>query len=123
MADKLKQLTFLGLFNAYFDCRCNKRNTINALAFEFELEKNLLELYRNLKDSSYTIGRSVCFVITKPKPREIWAADFRDRIVHHLVYNAIKDRFYNRFIYESFSCIPEKGTLAACRRLQHFILE
>ncbi|HSA06364.1 MAG TPA: RNA-directed DNA polymerase [Candidatus Gastranaerophilales bacterium] len=113
-------MNLLNLFNAYFDCRRNKRNTINALAFEFELEKNLMELYEQLKNGTYKIGRSISFVVTKPRPREVWAADFRDRIVHHLVYNAIKERFYKRFIYDSYSCIPEKGTLAACKRLQRF---
>jgi hypothetical protein len=38
---------------------------------------------------------------------------FRDRIVHHLIYNAIKDRFYKRFIAHTYSCIPERGTLKA----------
>ena len=31
----------LDLFQAYFDARKNKRNTINALAFEKHLEANL----------------------------------------------------------------------------------
>lgn len=116
----METFPLIELFDAYFDCRRNKRNSLSALAFEFNLEKNLIELYGELKNGTYAIGRSVCFVVTKPKPREVWAADFRDRIVHHLVYNAIKDRFHSRFIYESFSCIPKKGTLAACKRLQHF---
>jgi len=115
-----EQLTLLSMFDAYFDCRRNKRNSLNALVFEFELERNLMTLYRDLKDGTYTIGTSICFIVTTPKPREVWAADFRDRVVHHLLYNAIKERFHNRFIYDSFSCIPEKGTLAACKRLQHF---
>ena len=123
-AERLKifseQLTLLNLFNAYFDCRRNKRNTINALTFEFELELNLMKLYSELKEGTYTIGKSICFIVTDPKYREVWAADFRDRIVHHLVYNAVNDRFYNRFVHDTFSCIPKKGTLHACKRLQHY---
>ena len=108
------------LFKAYFDCRKRKRNTHSALKFELNLENNLLELYSELKSGTYKIGRCICFVVTKPKPREVWAANFRDRIVHHLVYNAIKDRFHKRFIKDTYSCIPKRGTLAAAKRLLYF---
>nr|WP_321951041.1 DNA cytosine methyltransferase [Burkholderia cenocepacia] len=57
------------------------------------LERNLRRLYDELADGSYMPGRSKCFVITRPKPREVWAAAFRDRIVHHLLYNRIGPRF------------------------------
>jgi len=39
------ELTFEEVVTAYFDCRWRKRNTIHAVAFEFELEKNLFDLY------------------------------------------------------------------------------
>jgi retron-type reverse transcriptase len=103
---------------AYFDCRQNKRNSASALAFEQDLERNLGKLYDDLQDGSYKPGRSICFVITRPKPREVWAADFRDRIVHHLFYNRIAPRFYASFIADSCACIPERGTLYAARRLE-----
>ncbi len=32
------------IFEAYFSCRSNKRNTINALAFELDYESNLIQL-------------------------------------------------------------------------------
>ena len=118
--EKMDDFTLLDLFRAYFECRKNKRNSLNALEFEFDLENNLLQLYHDLKTGNYEIGQSICFVVEKPKPREVWAASFRDRIVHHLICNAIKDRFYNRFIYDSYSCIPEKGTLAAAKRVRYF---
>lgn len=58
--------------------------------------------------------------MTKPKPREVWAASFRDRIVHHLIYNFISERFYKRLIRDTYSCIPNRGTLAAAKQVQHF---
>lgn len=109
---------FTELVQAYFDCRKTKRNTASALAFEQNLERNLIELYDALQDGSYTPGKSICFVITRPKPREVWAAEFRDRIVHHLFYNRISPRFYTGFIADSCACIPERGTLYAAKRLE-----
>jgi retron-type reverse transcriptase len=110
--------TFQELVKAYFDCRKHKRNTSSALAFEQNLERNLTELYDELQTNTYQPGKSICFVITRPKPREVWAADFRDRIVHHLFYNRISPRFYASFIVDSCACIPERGTLYAARRLE-----
>ena len=115
------ELTLTEVFQAYYDCRNHKRNTFNAIEFEFNLERNLIQLYHELLDGTYTIGQSICFVVTKPKMREVWASNFRDRIVHHIVYNRYSDMFYRSFIFDSYACIPEKGTLRAAERVHHFI--
>jgi hypothetical protein len=114
-------LTVSELFKAYYDCRKAKRNTWNALLFEENLERNLMELYYELIENRYVPQRSICFVVTKPKAREVWAANFRDRIVHHVIYNRYSQLFYNSFIYDTYACIPEKGTLKAAKRVQHFM--
>lgn len=108
---------FSELVQAYFDCRKNKRNTPSALAFEQNLERNLIQLHEDLSNGTYTPGKSICFVVTRPKAREVWAADFRDRIVHHLLYNRVAPRFYASFIADSCACIPGRGTLYASNRL------
>lgn len=105
------------LVNAYYDCRQNKRSSDSALRFEQDLERNLIQLHEELIGGSYRPGRSICFVITRPKPREVWAADFRDRVVHHLLYNQIAERFIRRFIADSCACIPGRGTLYGPQRL------
>lgn len=110
--------SFEELVTAYFDCRANKRNKPSALAFEQDLERNLDRLYDELRAGRYRPGPSICFVITRPKPREVWAAAFRDRVVHHLLYNRIAPRFYARFIADSCACIPGRGTLYAAERLE-----
>jgi len=110
--------SFSELVQAYLDCRQHKRNTASALAFEQNQERNLMQLHDELKDGSYKPGKSICFIITRPKPREVWAADFRDRIVHHLLYNRISQRFYATFIADSCACIPGRGTLYGAQRLE-----
>lgn len=103
---------------AYLDCRRNKRSSRSALAFELNLERNLMQLHSELVSGSYQPGASICFVVTHPKPREVWAADFRDRIVHHLLYNHIGPRIERSFIADSCACIPGRGTLYAAQRLE-----
>ncbi len=109
---------FTALVQAYYDCRKHKRNTLSALAFEQHLEENLGQLFEDLISGRYTPGRSICFVVTRPKAREVWAADFRDRIVHHFLYNAIGPRFESSFIADSCACIKGRGTLYAVERLE-----
>lgn len=111
------ELTFTEVVEAYFQCRRMKRKTIHAIDFEFYLEKNLYQLYLDIINGKYTIGPSIAFVVTQPKTREIWAATFRDRIVHHIIYNRLVPRFYPSFIRDSFACIPERGVLDGSNRL------
>lgn len=109
---------FSELVQAYYDCRRSKRNSASALTFEMNLERNLVKLHDDLTAGNYRPGRSICFVVTRPKAREVWAADFRDRIVHHLMYNHIGASIEATFIADSCACIKGRGTLYATTRLE-----
>lgn len=107
------------LVQAWLDCRRHKRQSASAQAFEANAERNLCALRAELLSQTYTPGRSTCFVVTRPKLREVWAADFRDRIVHHLLYNQVAPRFHAGFVAGSSACIEGRGTLYAAQRLEH----
>ena len=109
------------LFQAYRDCRQNKRSTVNALAFEIDYENNLVMLSEEINNGTYQPGRSIAFIVNKPVMREIFAADFRDRVVHHLIINKLNPLFEKEFIYDSCSCRVDKGTHFAVQRLNRFI--
>ena len=79
-------------------------DTINQLRFELNFEQNLFELYEQLLDRSYTISKSIAFVVTVPVKREIFAADFRDRILHHLIFNYINPVVERQLIDDCYSC-------------------
>jgi RNA-directed DNA polymerase len=111
-------LSFTELVQAYFDCRRTKRNSNSALAFEANLERNLRRLYDELVEGTWAPGRSICFVVMHPKPREVWASGFRDRIVHHLLCNRVAPRFYAGFTADTCACIPGRGTLYGAKRLE-----
>lgn len=115
----LTPFSMADLVQAWLDCRRNKRQSASAQAFEAHAERNLCALHAELLGQTYRPGRSICFVVTHPKPREVWAADFRDRVVHHLLYNAIAPRFIASFDIGSAACIPGRGTLYAAERLEH----
>ncbi|WP_170064409.1 RNA-directed DNA polymerase [Polaribacter glomeratus] len=113
----------LDLFNAYYKARKNKRNTINQLEFEINYESNLIQLHNDIVNRVYSISPSICFIVNKPVKREIFAAHFRDRVVHHLLFNYINPSFENQFIEDSYSCRKGKGTHYGISRLYDSIKE
>lgn len=78
--------------------------------FEARLEDNLAALCDELYERRYCPRPSQCFIITDPKQRKVFAADFRDRIVHHLYYNYTHTLYERTFIHDSYSCIKGRGT-------------
>jgi retron-type reverse transcriptase len=120
-AESDRLYSFRSLYDAYASCRRRKRNTINALRFEASLLDNLVSLGETLADGTYKPFRSVCFVAKQPKHREIFAADFRDRVVHHLLVPRIEKVFEPKFIHDSYACRKGKGTHAAVERLKSFM--
>ncbi|HPM27898.1 MAG TPA: reverse transcriptase/maturase family protein [bacterium] len=115
--------TFENLYKAYRQCRKRKAKTYYHLLFAENLEENLFALEKELINRSYRPGRSIAFVVQKPKIREIFAADFRDRVVHHLLYNYLAPIFERCFIYDSYACRKNKGTHRAVQKLTHFVHE
>jgi len=109
------------LFIAYYDTRRNKRNTMSALNFELDYERRLFQLHEEILSGRYKIRPSICFINKTPVKREVFAADFRDRVIHHLVYNYISPVFEKTFIYDTYSCRKDKGTHFGIKRLNHFI--
>lgn len=109
------------VFEAYYECRKHKRTKSGALQFEVDLESNLIQLWQDLRSASYELEPSSVFIVEKPTPREVFAASFRDRIVHHLLLMYLNPLFERYFIYDSYSCRIGKGTHFGINRAAHFI--
>ncbi len=113
--------SFEALYRNYLKCRRNKRGTINALKFEMKAEENLFLLLEQLLNKSYQPSRSVCFIVERPKMREIIAADFRDRVIHHLLVERLEEIYEPVFIHDSYACRKGKGLHKAVERVRKFI--
>jgi hypothetical protein len=101
--------SYKNIHKQYLAFRKTKRNSINALRFEPNTEENLAELQRELVEKTYGPSRSVCFVVDKPKLREIFAADFRDRIVHHMLVSELEKIWEPISIFDTYDCRRGKG--------------
>lgn len=111
---------FRSLDQAYRSCRKRKRGTINALKFEQNLLDQLCDLEGELENRSYRPGRSICFLTGSPKLREVFAADFRDRVVHHLLVPHLERIFEPTFIHDVHSNRTGRGIHSAMRRARKF---
>lgn len=116
-----KEQLLFDLYKAYKLAKKNNSKKQYQLAFEFNLEENLIELRDNLISGTYEPLTYTCFIVHHPKMREVFAADFRDRIVHHLFYSYTHVLFERTFIYDSYSCIKKRGTHFGISRLKHHI--
>ena len=75
-----------------------------------------------LWEEAYYPSRGTAHIIFRPVQREIFAAPYVDRIVHHYITNTIDPWWDRRLIEDSYSCRVGKGTLYGIRRLRHHIL-
>ena len=74
-----------------------------------------------LKNNSYFPSAFSCFAVKDPKLREIFAPNYKDRIIHHLIIDRINPFIDKRFIFDCFSNRKTKGTHMAVKRLQKFM--
>ena len=109
------------LHQAYYDARRHKRQKPYQQHFERSAEANLERLCDELWQRTYRPQPSTCFIITDPKRREVFAAQFRDRVVHHLYYNYVHEMLERTFIADSYSCIKHRGTHYGIARLERHI--
>ncbi len=101
--------------DAYRRCRLKKAFSFHQAQFESKLGQNLLDLHHEISTRTYKPTRSIYFVVERPKPREIFASHFRDRIVHHLIVRKLEPWWERRFIHSNFACRKGRGTHAALR--------
>lgn len=107
--------TFNDLVIAYKNCRIHKRSGPSQLRFESRLGVNLSLLFDEIIGDDYHPLPAKRFIVTDPKPREIFAANFRDRIVHHLVVSQLTPIWEKKFIHSSFACLTGKGPYGAIK--------
>lgn len=79
------------------------------------------ELYDELSGNHYEPSRFSCFMVREPKIREIFAPDYRDRIVHHVLVDALEPYLDKKFIFDSYASRHNKGIHKAIKRLQRFL--
>lgn len=111
------------MLEAYYNCRKNKRKTASAIVYEMNYESNLITLRDRINTRSYIPGKSICFIVSRPRYREVFAASFEDRIVHHYLALRLEPLFELVFSPRTFNCRKGKGQLYGINMLRQDIIE
>lgn len=113
-------VSFDNLLLAYRKARLGKRSRDEVAWFALNLEKELFQLEEDLLNQTYQPGRYRLFMIYERKARQISAAPFRDRVVHHALMNIVEPLLDKRFIADSYACRQGKGVHLAVQRYQQW---
>lgn len=119
-----EKLTFEVLYEAYILCLKNKKKKYGTYNFtNEELCKNLIKVLNKLNNREYTPEPSNCYVITDPALREIYAAQFSDRVVQHFYMRELQEILEEKLVDGCCSCRKERGNDYALKLLRKFLID
>ncbi len=79
-----------GWYEAYAECVKEKRSSRRGVRFAMDAEMQLASLIADVYTGRYAYAPYEVFAVSHPKPREIFSAEFRDRIVHHWIVSRLR---------------------------------
>ena len=118
------EITFEEIYEAYNLCLKNKKRKLGTYKFVNDnLCENLMGLVDMLNNRKYMPQSSNCYVITDPALREIYAAQFGDRVIQHFYMKEVEEILETELVEGCSSCIKGKGTEYALKLLKKHLEE
>lgn len=108
-------------YNGYRLARKEKRFKPEVLRYSADLEANLHDGIKQLKEKTLTIYGVHEFYEWFPKKRIITAWPFRFRVINCAAYLVLWPIYSKGFYEHSYGSIPGKGTVAACYQIQQWM--
>lgn len=126
MQPVIYDIPFSSIVEAYRDCLSNKRGTNSYTKFTVSYEGQLVWLWERIRTRTYKPGYSYTFIVDYPVTREIFAASFIDRVVHHFIALRIEPILERLFVDQgdvSKNCRKGQGNLKMVREVYDMIRE
>ena len=101
------------LLLAYYKAKRGKQYKKEVISFGDSLDYNLNKMQREIIDGNVSVGKYHSFVITDPKKRNIYAASFDERVLHHAIMNVCHEYFERTMIYDTYATRIDKGVYKA----------
>jgi hypothetical protein len=98
------------LRTAFSLTRRGKGNTLGFLEYKEDAEVRLFELHEALASGSYTPAPPAEFIVYEPKPRQISALRFPDRVAQHALCRVIGPIFDSTLLSRCYACRVGRGT-------------
>lgn len=111
------------LFEAFQICKIHKASSPSYIKYFPDYQRDLLRLADEINARTYRPSTSIAFVVTKPKLREVFAAGFRDRIVHHYIAMRVEPLLEKLFTDRTFNCRKGKGVMYGVAQLEKDMYE
>lgn len=108
------------MYNAYTNCIRHKNST-SAKEFETYALYNIKKLTDEINNRKYKLKQAKCFVVKKPRYREVFCCSFRDRVVQQFVYDELYPVIDKTLIFDSSHSRKKKGTDFAIKRVARFL--
>lgn len=102
---------------AHYNCRKGKASSPDCIKFEMRLFENITELTEQINSRAYAPLPSITFVVSRPVYREVFAANYRDRVIHHYISLRLEPLFESVFNDRTYNCRVGKGQLYGVNRL------
>ncbi len=109
-------IPFSTIIEAWIECERNKRTSNSCTKFRWHAARDLVALWKQMCAGEYEPLSSMCFMVTYPVLREVWAGAFRDRVAHHwehLRYQPVLESYFIEAGDRSMNCRVGYGSLRA----------
>ena len=113
-------ISFENLYLAWRNARRGKARRAEVVLFELDLERQLISLRERLRQGQWFPAGYRRFRIYDRKPREICAAPFADRVVHHALMQCIGPLMEPALHPHCYACRTGKGVHRALRQYQRW---
>ncbi|MCX6868862.1 MAG: RNA-directed DNA polymerase [Verrucomicrobia bacterium] len=105
---------------AFWKAARGKSAARDVVEYRTNLEDNLTQMRHGILDGTVGVGDYHFFTIHDPKEREICAAAFGERVLHHALINLCEPVFEKRLVFDCYACRTGKGRIKALARAQHY---
>lgn len=107
---------------AYKDARRGKRKQKSVTDFNEQWSLKLYALMKLVKDGDFHTSLYRSMKIYEPKERIVYKLPFNpDRIVQHAIVNILAPILENKFIKDTYACIPNRGQIKASQRCMNAV--
>ena len=111
------------LFCVYYKARSNKRRSRDSVVFEQNLERNLYGLWKSINERTFRADSNYAFVVFSPKPREIFATEMKNRIIHHYLDWRLRPIYESVLSERTFNNRKGKGLHKAINTYRQDIID
>lgn len=109
--------SFHTLLIAERHCQKGKRENRERLNFCDNLEGNLEEISRLLREGEIPKVEYRSFYVYVPKVRKVIYIDYWSKVIQRAIYDTLNPKICKTFIEDTYACITDRGQLKAMEKL------